>query len=776
MLFSKSNLLFLNTCLITEIAILLCCSGFVSGCGGGGGAQESPVPPGPDYENFFIFEGSLASLISEGESGGAGVLKSADFASGRFSIAAADIYLNNEIALARVSGDRFELRFSPVSNDKRYNIMLAVKENATGRFLRRNLIGRIPCYSELPAGLKSVSVKNIEINDFSTALALFSVEKNIASPLFINFEDYKGESVIVKSYDEIKNFSQNRIVNECGGLLNVIEMAKACGALIYALTSPAVDESAKNELLPPPRNFTAAYAALERYTAALNINNVASALSAGGYASSVTINKGIINASSSPDNIKMLLDGIKPLEKVANPVFNPAGGIYTQSLEVHITSATPGVKIFYTLDGRRPDSLSALYQYPVPVNSAIKLSAVAVKNDMIESDVIAQDYIVNIPPPPPRTASPAFSPPPGVYEKGYEVKIFCATAGSLIYYTLDGSDPLAGQSPLYFDTSPIVINSSFQLKAVAVSPPLLDSYIVHGDYKIETAPVQTASPVFSLPSGAYNSTREVTMSTATSGANIYYTLDGSDPNLNSILYYKPIVIDRSMTIKAFAVKNGYENSSAVRADYEITGAPSTSSPVFNIESGIYDATLEVVITCATPGAEIYYTVDNSVPGSSSLKYEGTFEVFTSSTIKAVAVKSGYANSDVVSVEYVLDIHDRKNIAKVTGLFYYSLGRTVKWNPVSVEGCKIEYAVKIDGSLIPQYVSVPEFSVAMFFSGWRNIQVQAKIAGSEHPFDYGPLSDIYRFNIKSVSTLPSLGALHIVSGYFNWQPLSDADTV
>jgi hypothetical protein len=748
----------------------------LAGCGGGGGGGVSPVPPGPDADRFIYFEGNIVQSSSNGSPDhDRAPLRASDFTSGRFSIVATDRYLNNELASAVISDNKFSIKFTPVNNDS--YIMLTVKENTTNRFLHRNLIGRIPRYSEMPAGLKSLSVKNIEINEFSTALALLSAEKNITPPLFIDLSNYQGEAAIVKNYDEIKNYSQNQIVNNSGGILNVLELARAVKTLIYALTADALGAAVKNEILPPPRNFIEASDSLKYFVYALNNSSAASEIKAKGLAEAVNINKTEINSTTAVDNIKSVIDAIKPLEKVGDPVFSPAGGVYNATLEVTITTATPQAKIFYTADGRKPNSSSALYQGPVAVLNTQKLSAVAIKSDMVDSNIVTADYVINIAPPEPRAAAPLFDPPPGFYEAGYEVKISSATPSALIYYTRDGSDPLPGVSALYGDTSPILINSAFDLKAVAVKTGMLNSFVTSGAYGVKSIDTKVAAPVLSVPPGVYNSTREIIITTATGGASIYYTLDGSEPNLNSILYSRPVVAASSVTIKTFAVKQGYEPSPVVAGSYEIIhSSTAAAAPEFNYQSGIYDATLEVLITSATPGADIYYTLDHSVPSASSFKYNGTIEIAMTKTIKAVAIKQGYANSEISTADYTLNIHNQENIAKVTGLFYYSINKIVRWTPVIIEGRDIEYAVKIDGSPMPQYVTRPEFSVAMFFTGWRTIQVQAKIAGSLHPLDFGPLSNIYRFNIKAVSTVPQIGPVAIYSGYFNWQPVSDSDTV
>lgn len=59
---------------------------------------------------------------------------------------------------------------------------------------------------------------------------------------------------------------------------------------------------------------------------------------------------------------------------------------------------------------------------------------------------------------------------------------------------------------------------------------------------------------------------------------------------------------------------------------------------------------KIEITCATPEATIYYTLDGSTPSASKTKYTGAFSVNESCTIKAIAVKAGMNNSSVATLE------------------------------------------------------------------------------------------------------------------------------
>jgi uncharacterized protein len=62
---------------------------------------------------------------------------------------------------------------------------------------------------------------------------------------------------------------------------------------------------------------------------------------------------------------------------------------------------------------------------------------------------------------------------------------------------------------------------------------------------------------------------QVTLSTATPDAAIYYTVDGSNPTADSTLYSAPITINEDVTIKALAVKDGLKDSSIAEFKYQV---------------------------------------------------------------------------------------------------------------------------------------------------------------------------------------------------------------
>lgn len=84
-----------------------------------------------------------------------------------------------------------------------------------------------------------------------------------------------------------------------------------------------------------------------------------------------------------------------------------------------------------------------------------------------------------------------------------------------------------------------------------------------------------------------------------------------------------------------------------------SGLEKVSAPSFSVKGGSYSGAQSVVLTSDTEGATIYYTVNGSEPTTSSTKYSAAINVSASETVKAIAVKGGMVNSDVVAESYVI---------------------------------------------------------------------------------------------------------------------------
>lgn len=77
------------------------------------------------------------------------------------------------------------------------------------------------------------------------------------------------------------------------------------------------------------------------------------------------------------------------------------------------------------------------------------------------------------------------------------------------------------------------------------------------------------TPTATPEAGEVASGATVALASATVGATIYYTTDGSDPAIGSMIYSDPIAVYAPTTIKAIAVKAGLANSAILSAAYTI---------------------------------------------------------------------------------------------------------------------------------------------------------------------------------------------------------------
>lgn len=80
-----------------------------------------------------------------------------------------------------------------------------------------------------------------------------------------------------------------------------------------------------------------------------------------------------------------------------------------------------------------------------------------------------------------------------------------------------------------------------------------------------------------------------------------------------------------------------------------------ATPTFSVAAGTYHATQRVTLSCATSGATIRYTTDNSEPTSSSTAFvSGTpISISATTTLKAKAFKSGMTDSSTASAAYTI---------------------------------------------------------------------------------------------------------------------------
>jgi hypothetical protein len=180
--------------------------------------------------------------------------------------------------------------------------------------------------------------------------------------------------------------------------------------------------------------------------------------------------------------------------------------------------------------------------------------------------------------------------------------------------------------------------------------------------------VKARSPVYSVEAGEYDEDQYVELSTATEGAQIFYTTDGEDPDSSSTLYTEPVPIaghETEINLKSIAILDPMANSDISSALYKIEYV-AVAAPEFSPAAGIQRQDISIEISSATSSADIYYTIDGTVPTESSIPYTAPILLEDDSSeisINAYAVHEGFPDSPVTFGYFKIDY--LKNAAPTT---------------------------------------------------------------------------------------------------------------
>lgn len=138
-----------------------------------------------------------------------------------------------------------------------------------------------------------------------------------------------------------------------------------------------------------------------------------------------------------------------------------------------------------------------------------------------------------------------------VYEEGRtRLTLTPSEASHTVYYTLDGSKPNKSSEKY---VSRLSAKQATLVRAAEYDENGKKVAVLRVELKLRcSAPVLAAEKT---EDGFL-----VSLSTATEGASIYYTTDGTKPTKSSALYREPFTVKKGTTVRAYAVKSGQKNS------------------------------------------------------------------------------------------------------------------------------------------------------------------------------------------------------------------------
>ena len=269
---------------------------------------------------------------------------------------------------------------------------------------------------------------------------------------------------------------------------------------------------------------------------------------------------------------------------------------FSDRTEVTIT-ATPGAIIYYTTDGTVPTNGSQQYNTPITLTETTTIQAIAIEDGHIMSDVVGMEFTKEssggsssdgggsssggstdsgseTAPPQEETIPFDVSIRPNDSATVYVMQVTnLADTDRMSYqYSINGTDYYSLQQLQKQETFGASQKVDLYVRAVGSD----DMILAAGNREI-TTPSDSDVPTIS-GTDKFSDRTEVTI-TATPGAIIYYTTDGTVPTNGSQQYNTPITLTETTTIQAIAIEDGHIMSDVVGMAFtkESSGGSSSDS-------------------------------------------------------------------------------------------------------------------------------------------------------------------------------------------------------
>ena len=271
--------------------------------------------------------------------------------------------------------------------------------------------------------------------------------------------------------------------------------------------------------------------------------------------------------------------------------------------------------------------------------------------------------------------------------------ISCATDGANIYYTTDGSTPTSSSTAY---SSAIAITESTTLKAIAIKDGV-ESDVASATYTMN----RPEAPTFDVEEGTFASAFTLHLATATDGATIYYTTDGTTPTSSNSAYTTGIDIPaESTTVKAVAVKSGLTSDVATAAYiYDTRPAPTFTLSATSIDLKVKETSSAVTLTTNSDGAVSFACADAHITltgtgNSRTIKADaaGTYTV----TVSTAATSNYLAGNGTITVNVTKKATTIDLATSFTSLDLYvttsgSVTGTVKYGDEAIDGAEVTYS-------------------------------------------------------------------------------------
>lgn len=315
--------------------------------------------------------------------------------------------------------------------------------------------------------------------------------------------------------------------------------------------------------------------------------------------------------------------------------FDPPAGTYNADQSVTLTLPPDTVETYYTLDGTDPENTTPtgeLYDANTPIEisgshgdtKTLKTAAYdAGGGEIARADA---EYSFDM-----RLDAPSFTPGTGTYNTAQDVTPTIPTGAENTYYTLtaDGIEPDDGSTPYEGGTINVdaAHGETIILKMASYDADGQKGKVGTAEYTFDKT---LGAPTFSPDGGTFDSPVDVAveLDPKADPNKTYYTsgTDGAEPDENSEPYdgSGSILVDgnHGETIVLKMVSYNDQGLKGNIGSAEYTFDKTLDKPTFSPFSGVYGASVEVVVGLDNDADKTYYTLDGTDPDETDQSYDG----------------------------------------------------------------------------------------------------------------------------------------------------------
>jgi hypothetical protein len=359
----------------------------------------------------------------------------------------------------------------------------------------------------------------------------------------------------------------------------------------------------------------------------------------------------------------------------SSPTLTPAAGTYASAQSVSLSDTTPGAVIYFTTDGTTPTINSTKYVASLQISATTIIKVMAAAAGYASSAVTSATYVIGA------TTTPVSANLAGAanvnalgtngaavtdggIDNGGTAYSAALTGTSISWggstFTLAATNALNGASNTTA-ALPAGNFSTLNMLATGVNGSQANQTFVVTYTDGTTTTIQQSLSDWFYPQHYAGESVALSMtyrliSTGAAGTgpvNIY----GYSFAINGAKTVKSITLPKNRNVVVMAIDLTPSGASAVTA---------AATPTVSPSGGSFTSTQQVTLSDSTPGAVIYYTLDGTTPTTASSKYTAALSIASTTTVKAIAVASGYASSAIASASYTISAPSTAPVAAALG--------------------------------------------------------------------------------------------------------------